>query len=142
MKIKRIFSENLLKEKIRYLYKVYFKKIDFMEKDGFHIFYNMKYLNKIYHVNFDKGLLKFYNSPGRGPVADIASGSISEYLNGNPLKVGDVVVDAGAYSGTFTLIASKLVGERGKVIAFEPDPISFKRLRKNLKTVRGLKGGG
>src|SRR5579863_7387210 len=40
------------------------------------------------------------------------------------LKEGDVFVDVGANIGFFTLLASKLVGEKGRVYAFEPNPLS------------------
>lgn len=46
---------------------------------------------------------------------------ISSYLRDRPIKRGDVVIDAGAYNGIFTIIASRLVGKEGKVIAFEPN---------------------
>jgi len=46
---------------------------------------------------------------------------------------GDVVVDAGAHYGFYTIRASKLVGEQGIVIAFEPHPKNYNRLVMNLK---------
>lgn len=49
------------------------------------------------------------------------------------LKKGDFVIDAGAYTGLFTLYASKKVGQKGKVIAFEPDPYNYIMLQRNLK---------
>lgn len=45
---------------------------------------------------------------------------------------GDVVVDIGANIGYFTLLASDLVGEQGKVYAFEPAPENFALLNKSL----------
>lgn len=48
------------------------------------------------------------------------------------LKPGDLVVDAGACVGFFTIIMSKLVGPAGKVIAIEPDSRNLAMLRKNL----------
>lgn len=49
------------------------------------------------------------------------------------LKKGDVVVDAGAYTGDYTIFAAKKVGPTGKIIAFEPDSKNREILRKNLK---------
>jgi FkbM family methyltransferase len=51
----------------------------------------------------------------------------TEYLRRH-LARGDVFVDVGANHGYFTLIAAALVGERGRVFAFEPNPPVFKQL--------------
>jgi FkbM family methyltransferase len=48
------------------------------------------------------------------------------------LKVGDVFVDVGANIGYFSLLASKLVGETGRVVAIEASPHTFGLLRRNL----------
>jgi FkbM family methyltransferase len=42
------------------------------------------------------------------------------------------VVDAGANWGYFSLLAAAAVGERGRVIALEPDPRHFERLTRNI----------
>jgi len=49
------------------------------------------------------------------------------------IKKGDVVLDIGANVGYYTLIYAKLVGEGGKVFAFEPDPDNFALLEKNVE---------
>ena len=49
------------------------------------------------------------------------------------VKEGDVVVDLGANLGYFTLLAAKLVGRRGKVYAFEPEPTNYNYLLKNIE---------
>jgi len=49
------------------------------------------------------------------------------------IKLGDWVIDIGANIGYYTLLLAKLVGPKGKVISFEPDPTSFKILKKNIK---------
>lgn len=48
------------------------------------------------------------------------------------LSPGKVFIDVGANFGVYTLVASKLVGEAGRVIAFEPTAESFAILRQNL----------
>lgn len=48
------------------------------------------------------------------------------------LRPGDIAVDVGANIGYFTLLASRLVGPEGLVIAFEPEPTIANRLRDNL----------
>ncbi len=51
----------------------------------------------------------------------------------NEVNEGDIVLDIGANIGYFTLIFAKLVGEKGKVYAFEPDPENFSLLKKNVE---------
>src|SRR6266403_313613 len=48
------------------------------------------------------------------------------------LSPGKTFVDAGANFGIYTMVASKLVGEAGRVIAFEPTAESFEVLRRNI----------
>ncbi len=49
------------------------------------------------------------------------------------LKAGQTVLDIGANIGYYTLIAAKIVGARGRVYAFEPDPDNFALLKKNVE---------
>jgi len=49
------------------------------------------------------------------------------------LSPGKVFIDVGANFGIYTLVASKLVGDTGKVLAFEPTAESFGILRKNVE---------
>jgi len=53
--------------------------------------------------------------------------------DGVELKTGDIAVDAGAYLGLFSLLASKKVGPMGKVYAFEPISENYKLLKKSVK---------
>lgn len=52
------------------------------------------------------------------------------------VKEGDVVVDAGANIGYYTILLSKAVGDTGKVYAFEPEEDCFNLLRKNCRENR------
>lgn len=49
------------------------------------------------------------------------------------LRPGDVVLDAGAHVGIFTLLAASIVGEEGQVHAFEPVPSNFASLQENVR---------
>ena len=49
------------------------------------------------------------------------------------VKKNDVVIDLGAHIGYYTLMMAKLVGESGKVFAFEPEPRNLVLLKKNIK---------
>lgn len=48
------------------------------------------------------------------------------------VKKEDTVLDIGANIGYFTLLFARLVGEHGKVFAFEPHPVNFGLLKKNI----------
>jgi FkbM family methyltransferase len=48
------------------------------------------------------------------------------------LREGDVVVDAGANLGYYTLLAARKVGPNGRVFAFEPEPRAFALLQRNV----------
>lgn len=46
---------------------------------------------------------------------------------------GMTVLDIGANFGYFTVLMAKAVGETGRVIAFEPNPVMLEELRKNIE---------
>ena len=48
------------------------------------------------------------------------------------VRQGDVVIDIGANIGYYTTMFAKLVGNSGKVFAFEPDPTNYELLKKNI----------
>jgi len=54
-------------------------------------------------------------------------------LIGACIKEGDVVVDVGANIGYYTLMFARSVGESGRVFAFEPDPVNFSLLERNVQ---------
>jgi len=51
-------------------------------------------------------------------------------------KEGMVFADVGAHIGYFTLLGARLVGETGRVFAFEPDAKNFTLLSRNVATNR------
>lgn len=52
------------------------------------------------------------------------------------VKEGDIIVDAGANIGYYTILLSRAVGSKGKVYAFEPGKECFDLLRRNVKLNR------
>jgi FkbM family methyltransferase len=55
----------------------------------------------------------------------------------NLVRPGMTVADVGAHIGYDTLLLARLVGDAGRVIAFEPDPANLARLRRNCE-INGL----
>jgi len=47
-------------------------------------------------------------------------------------RSGMTVIDVGAYVGYFTILASSLVGPRGRVYALEPETTAFEYLKRNI----------
>jgi FkbM family methyltransferase len=48
------------------------------------------------------------------------------------LKPGDVFIDVGAYAGSYTIAASKIVGPKGKVVSIEPNLETLAYLKENV----------
>lgn len=48
------------------------------------------------------------------------------------LRAGDTFVDVGAHIGLYSLFAASRVGPRGRVVAFEADPVNASLLRANV----------
>jgi FkbM family methyltransferase len=51
----------------------------------------------------------------------------------NKLQPGNTFLDIGANVGFYTLLAARLVGDRGRVIAIEPNPKTFLRLKETIE---------
>lgn len=49
------------------------------------------------------------------------------------VKKGNVIYDIGANVGFYTLLAAELIGEEGKIFAFEPLPRNIFYLKKHIK---------
>lgn len=56
----------------------------------------------------------------------------------NTVFTGQTIIDVGASIGLYTIFFAKMVGENGKVYAFEPEPHNFELLKKNI-TINGFK---
>jgi FkbM family methyltransferase len=54
------------------------------------------------------------------------------------IEPGMTVLDIGANIGFYTTLLSTLVGEKGHVIAFEPDALNFKHLRENTRKLANV----
>ena len=54
------------------------------------------------------------------------------------VKKGDTAIDIGAMIGCYTLVFAKLVGETGRVFAFEPEIENYEILKKNIN-INGYK---
>jgi FkbM family methyltransferase len=79
-----------------------------------------------------QGLRIFANDQSNvGYALGTTEAEVQRFLTAN-LKPGDVCFDIGANVGFFTLIAARLVGDTGRVYAFEPLPSNAEALRRNI----------
>lgn len=73
---------------------------------------------------------------GKVQTREIESGYANLYADDeyrrSMIRRGMVVADVGAYIGLYTCMAAAIVGDSGKVLAFEPDPINHERLLNNV----------
>ncbi|HVM94172.1 MAG TPA: FkbM family methyltransferase [Terriglobales bacterium] len=58
--------------------------------------------------------------------------AIESYFRWYRPQPGDVVFDVGAYCGVSSYYFSQMVGPNGKVYSFEPDPLNFSLLQRNI----------
>ncbi len=107
-----------LKNNLKFLYFNLFKKNKF----------KISYRRKKFIVKFKNFTLIFNNDP----YIELSIPT-KGYLKKYKINKDDIVIDAGAYDGVFTIVAAKLVGKNGKVIAFEPDAQNYKMLAANIK---------
>jgi FkbM family methyltransferase len=68
-----------------------------------------------------------------GYIASPVQEELTTELFKKVVKDGDIVVDLGANIGYYTLLAARLVGKKGRVYAFEPEPINYSLLIKNIE---------
>jgi FkbM family methyltransferase len=75
--------------------------------------------------------IKMYQYPLLHYPVDI--NVLKGYTKNKDIKKGMIVIDVGAFDGTFTIYASKKAGDTGEVIAYEPDNFAYKMLLRNIR---------
>jgi FkbM family methyltransferase len=55
------------------------------------------------------------------------------FIRDHMLQDGDIVLECGAHQGLTTILFSNWVGPNGKVVAFEPDPVNYGILQRNIE---------
>ena len=101
------------------------KNIQSIRKKGFDHWRLLDHDIKMYVDPTDPHLL--YMMDGKDPEQ-----KVKEIFLEN-IYPGDVVIDVGSNIGDYTLLASKKVGDSGKVLSFEPLSETFLTLNRNLQ---------
>jgi len=129
-KVEKIASvsrfRRMLINPLKYFYAIIFREIVYKsnkkEQEVFcNTFFNIK-MHLLLPSSTD-----IYLTGGKSHISEL---KLARFLLNN-LQQGDVFLDIGAHYGYFSLLASKLVGNKGKVIAFEASPDTYKILLKN-----------
>jgi FkbM family methyltransferase len=91
-----------------------------------------RYNGRYFEYKLKRGItLKSYQD-----IAGLLEVPVQGYLEKHRITKGEVVVDCGAHFGAFTLYAARAVGEKGTVVAFEPDSLNFEKLVSNIELNR------
>lgn len=91
--------------------------------------------SRSFEVQGHRVYLSDHKSPSLAFTAGLIRGNYEpeiEALYPKIIREGDVVVDIGAHVGVHALLAARLVGPRGRIYAFEPDPDNYRILQKNI----------
>lgn len=79
---------------------------------------------------------RWWLARSRGKILRVVTGSYEKEQTGLMVALvaaGDTVLDVGAHTGYYTVLASHLVGRSGRVHAFEPDPRNAGFLRRHVR---------
>lgn len=80
-----------------------------------------------------RGLAESYEKAFQAYIMDRGHEKLTTEMFKKVVKQGDVVLDLGANIGYYALLAARLVGEKGIVYAFEPEPTNYSLLLKNIE---------
>ncbi len=83
----------------------------------------------VYIVEGDICLSRWIDQQGR---LDVQSNLVEIAQYAHLIPEGGVVIEAGACLGDHTITYSQLVGGAGRVHAFEPHPVTYEALRRNM----------
>lgn len=105
----------------------------------------LTFLNSFFAIIFPfnirvKGIAVYYNSLDRMIATLLWKFGFLEGYEMNLflsyLKEGYVMLDIGANMGVYSLVSSKKIGDKGKIIAFEPDSENLKIFKKSINKNR------
>ena len=117
--------------------KLYQKSLKLLLGTGINKFTAVKKLHEFVASKAQSEIIEFDNirmlsESGNTILTQVSNQCEIEFCKKH-IKKGQIVVDIGANIGYYTLIFAQLVGNSGKVFAFEPDPKNFEYLQKNIK---------
>ncbi|HMP28664.1 MAG TPA: FkbM family methyltransferase [Saprospiraceae bacterium] len=119
---------------LNYLYSIFYRKIFYKKnKKGLHVIANTFFDVKM-HLELPSATDIFIV----GAKSHDSEIRLAKFMINN-LNNAESFVDVGAHYGYFTLLGSRLVGEKGRVISFEASPSTYKVLHKNSHMISNIK---
>ena len=137
-KIKKIFSKKLPEYVVQFVYKKtgdILTDLNKKKKELKDNSWNEKFKNNssvILKINKELKINLYKDSVLSRLIYDGFEKDEIEFMT-KVLREGDILIDIGANIGIFSLTASNIVGKSGKVISFEPSPVTYARLVENIK---------
>ncbi len=134
-KLKEIYYHYFAYKKIKHRFDIYKKVVSVYEGTG-------EFKFKLYKLKKAEFTSPLYLNTNISFFLEELPG----YLRNNLLKKDTIILDCGAFEGAFSIYASKKVGDKGKIVCFEPGndnlPILKENLRlNNIKNVKIIKAG-
>jgi FkbM family methyltransferase len=133
-KVERIASSSkikrLLNNPYKYIFAIVFRQFIYPKKKKERITYATLFFGKKMKIALPASTDIFLTG-GKSHNSEIR---LARFIILN-LRGNDHFLDVGAHYGYFTMIASEIVGNNGKVVAFEPSDRSYKLLNENRKTL-------
>jgi len=123
----------MLNHPIKYISAIFFREILYKRSLKEKEVTSETFFNEKMHLLLPSST-DIYLTKGKSHSSEIR---LAKYLINN-LESGDTFVDVGAHYGYFTLLASKLVGELGKVFSFEASPTTYRILGKNCSSFKNI----
>jgi len=139
--INRTFRQKILNKifkRVAYYLNNYFLREEVFNKKSLEENWNNLFLeNDFFEYNISNGLrINLYRDSILSKLIYEGYEKSEQEFTSLVLKKGDYFVDIGANIGLFSLIAANIVGDTGKVFSFEPTPLIFNRLKKNVNLNR------
>jgi FkbM family methyltransferase len=123
----------MLRHPLRYLEAICHRELIYKKTKKERVAICKTFFNTRMHLLLPSGT-DIYLTGGKSHPSEIR---LAKFLI-NQLNPGDIFLDVGAHYGYFTLLASSLVTESGKVFCFEASPSTYHTLKKNTNFSKNI----
>jgi FkbM family methyltransferase len=125
--------QRMLQHPLKYIYAILFREVFYKKNKQETEVRCVTFFNTPMHILLPSST-DIYLTGGKSHNSEIR---LAKFLI-NQLNPNDTFLDVGAHYGYFTLLASLLVGNRGKVYSFEASPTTYNILSKNVLNIEQI----